>query len=156
DALPILGAFFSNVRVNEGESFTRPSSGGGGLGDPLKRKTEAVLEDVIDGYVSVERAQKDYGVVIKEIDRDIDSFEINEEETKQMREYIQSNRKDWLVKDAHDVHEMYRNGEVDKLDLIRQFGVIIDYSNDELLEKSTEQFRENFHKQIGRASCRER
>lgn len=141
-----LGAFFSNVRVNEGDSFTRPSSGGGGLGDPLKRKTEAVLEDVIDGYVSVERAQKDYGVVIKEIDRDIDSFEINEEETKQMREYIRSNRKDWLVKDAHDVHEMYRNGEVDKLDLIRQFGVIIDYSNDELLEKSTEQFRENFHK----------
>lgn len=62
-----LGAIFSNVKVKEGDSFTRPSAGGGGLGDPLQRSPEAVLEDVIDGYVSIERAEKDYGVVIREL-----------------------------------------------------------------------------------------
>jgi len=141
-----LGAFFSNVRVKEGDSFTRPSSGGGGLGDPLKRKTSAVLEDVIDGYVSVERAKRDYGVVINEIDEEVDLFEVDENKTQQMREYIQTNREDWINKDAHEVYNMYLKGDIDKLDLIRQYGVIIDYSNNELLEKSTEQFRENYRK----------
>src|SRR5690606_31788712 len=74
-----LGTVFSNVKVKEGDSFTRPSAGGGGLGDPLERSPEAVLEDVIDGYVSIERAEKDYGVVIREIDRDLDLYEIDTE-----------------------------------------------------------------------------
>ena len=48
-----MGAIFSNVPVGEGDHFTRPSAGGGGMGDPLERDPEAVLEDVIDEYVSV-------------------------------------------------------------------------------------------------------
>ncbi|TXK90225.1 hydantoinase B/oxoprolinase family protein, partial [Parageobacillus sp. SY1] len=67
-----LGTIFSNVKIQKGDVFTRPSAGGGGLGDPLERDPKAVLEDVIDGYVTIERAEKDYGVVIKEIDKDID------------------------------------------------------------------------------------
>lgn len=141
-----LGAFFSNVPVKEGDSFTRPSAGGGGLGDPLKRKPEAVLEDIIDGYVSIERARKDYGVVVHEIDADIDLYEIDMEETEKERAYIRLNRKKWLNQDAREVHAMYKEGKIDKLDLIRQYGVIIDYATDELLEKSTEQYRENFRK----------
>src|SRR5699024_1346941 len=127
-------------------SFTRPSSGCGGLGDPLKRKTSAGLEDVIDGYVSVERAKREYGVVITEIDEEVDLFEVDENKTQQMSEYIQTNREDGINKDAHEVYNMYLKGDIDKLDLIRQYGVIIDYSNNELLEKSTEQFRENYRK----------
>src|SRR5699024_8488138 len=122
-----LGAFFSNVRVTEGDSFTRPSSGGGGLGDPLKRDVDAVLEDVIDGYVSIERAKKDYGVVVREIDADIDLYEIDEAETEKEREYIRLNREKWIDQDAREVHNMYKEGKIDKLDLIRQYGVIIDY-----------------------------
>jgi N-methylhydantoinase B len=38
--------------------------GGGGWGDPLDRDPQAVLDDVIDEYVSVEGARRDYGVVI--------------------------------------------------------------------------------------------
>ena len=60
-----LGAIFSGLPVKEGDEFDRPSSGGGGFGDPLERDPAQVLEDVIDDYVSVERARKDYGVVIK-------------------------------------------------------------------------------------------
>ncbi|MDE0231019.1 MAG: hydantoinase B/oxoprolinase family protein [bacterium] len=39
--------------------------GGGGFGDPLDRDPAMVLADVVDGYVSVAGAQRDYGVVIR-------------------------------------------------------------------------------------------
>ena len=38
--------------------------GGGGYGDPFKREPEKVLWDVIDGYVTAEDAEKQYGVAI--------------------------------------------------------------------------------------------
>lgn len=146
DKEQFLGAFFSNVKVKKGDSFTRPSAGGGGLGDPLKRDPEAVLEDVIDGYVSIERAKKDYGVVIKEIDAELDLYEILEDETAKEREYIRQNRKNWLMEDPDVVYELYKNGEIDELDLIRRYGVIIDFATDEVLYKSTSQFREMLQK----------
>jgi N-methylhydantoinase B len=39
-------------------------SGAGGYGDPLERDPARVLEDVLDDYVSIEAARRDYGVVI--------------------------------------------------------------------------------------------
>ena len=66
-----LGAIFSNVEISEGDFFTRPSAGGGGYGDPLERDPDAVCEDVIDGYVTIDRALKDYGVVVEEIDAEL-------------------------------------------------------------------------------------
>ena len=41
------------------------TGGGGGYGDPLERDPERVLKDVLAGYVSHERAEKVYGVVIE-------------------------------------------------------------------------------------------
>ena len=38
--------------------------GGGGYGDPHERPASDVLEDVKNGYVSVEVAERDYGVAI--------------------------------------------------------------------------------------------
>src|SRR5699024_10859708 len=107
-----LGAIFSNVKVEKGDSFTRPSAGGGGLGDPLKRNPNAVIEDVIDEYVSIERAKKDYGVIITEIDRDLDLFELDEEATIKERKYIQENRKQWLKEDIEKIESMYLSGEI--------------------------------------------
>lgn len=141
-----LGTIFSNVEVKSGDSFVRPSAGGGGLGDALERDVEAVLEDVIDEYVSVERAKKDYGVVIKEIDRDLDLFEIDYEATKREREFIRNNRKSWLELDPLIVEKQFQNGEIDKLDVIRRFGVIMDYATNTVLLKSTEQFRQSLRK----------
>ncbi|MFJ8246561.1 hydantoinase B/oxoprolinase family protein [Peribacillus asahii] len=141
-----LGTIFSNVEVKSGDSFVRPSAGGGGLGDALERDVEAVLEDVIDEYVSVERARKDYGVVIKEIDRDLDLFEIDYEATKREREFIRNNRKKWLELDPIIVEKQFQNGEIDKLDVIRRFGVIMDYATNTVLLKSTEQFRQSLRK----------
>ncbi|TAN20736.1 MAG: hydantoinase B/oxoprolinase family protein [Actinomycetota bacterium] len=47
-----------------GTRFAVKTSGGGGYGDPLKRDPESVLADVLDGYVSLDRAAQDYGVII--------------------------------------------------------------------------------------------
>ena len=43
--------------------------GGGGYGDPRARDPQAVLRDVIDGYVSIEAAARHYGVVIRYLGR---------------------------------------------------------------------------------------
>jgi N-methylhydantoinase B len=38
-------------------------SGGGGYGDPLAREMERVRDDVLSGFLSLERARDVYGVV---------------------------------------------------------------------------------------------
>ncbi len=39
--------------------------GGGGYGDPFQRLPELVLNDVINGYISLEAAEQEYGVVVR-------------------------------------------------------------------------------------------
>lgn len=142
DKEQFLGAFFSNVPVKSGDSFTRPSAGGGGIGDPSKRNPNKVLEDVVDGYVSIERAKKDYGVVITPIESERDLYEIDQEETEKARAYIRKYRKQWLDESIESVYKKYKAQKIDKLDLLRRYGVILDYETDKILEKSTKQYRE--------------
>src|SRR5207245_2221791 len=40
------------------------TAGGGGYGDPKQRPPETVLDDVVDSYVSIEKARDLYGVSI--------------------------------------------------------------------------------------------
>lgn len=51
--------------IKPGEVFSIVTGGGGGYGDPLTRPAADVLADVLDGYISAERARADYGVVIR-------------------------------------------------------------------------------------------
>jgi N-methylhydantoinase B len=55
---------FGLTRMNPGDVIVIDVAGGGGFGDPLDRDPEMVQEDVIQGYVSLEKARQDYGVVI--------------------------------------------------------------------------------------------
>ena len=50
--------------MQPGERFRNLSAGGGGWGNPLDRPIESVREDVLDGYVSAEQAEKVYGVKV--------------------------------------------------------------------------------------------
>jgi len=52
--------------LGAGDLISIRIGGAGGWGNPLERAPEAVLDDVLDGFVSVESALKDYGVVIKD------------------------------------------------------------------------------------------
>lgn len=59
--------------VGEGDIARILSGGGGGFGDPFERDPRSVAEDVRLGYVSIEGAARDYGVVVTargEIDAD--------------------------------------------------------------------------------------
>lgn len=136
-----LGALFSNVKVGPGDTFERPSSGGGGFGDALERDPEAVLEDVIDGYVSIERAAKDYGVVIEAVDPEIDEYHLDEAATTSLREEQRSTRQSKLDEDPQSVADRYHAGELDQLDLVRHYGVILDWTTGELLPNTTAQYR---------------
>jgi N-methylhydantoinase B len=52
------------VPMSVGDRINYDYGGGGGWGDPLARDPQAVLDDVLDEYVSVDGAQRDYGVVL--------------------------------------------------------------------------------------------
>ena len=52
------------TQAGPGDVITMDAAGGGGYGEPLKRDPDMVEQDVIEGYVSLERARDDYGVVI--------------------------------------------------------------------------------------------
>ena len=54
------------ARILEGDAFAVRSGGGGGFGNPHKRPAETVAHDVRQGYVSVESAERDYGVICDE------------------------------------------------------------------------------------------
>jgi len=68
------------TQLKPGDVVTIDAPGGGGYGNPFERDPEMVLNDVIEGYVSIESAKNDYGVVINPA-----ILEINWEETKKIR-----------------------------------------------------------------------
>jgi len=54
----------STVHMKAGDRFKIEQSGGSGYGDPFTRDPTLVLEDVLNGYVSLDKAAEEYGVVI--------------------------------------------------------------------------------------------
>ena len=52
------------LEMRAGDRITLELPGGGGYGDPHARPVDQVLEDVLNGYVSLQTAERDYGVVI--------------------------------------------------------------------------------------------
>jgi N-methylhydantoinase B len=141
-----LGSVFSDVPLHSGDVFSRPTAGGGGYGDPLERDPLQVREDVADGYVSIERAATDYGVVLKVIDLDLCAYEIDVEATKHERANIRNARLGWIEEDPESVAVRFRAGELDAMDLVRRYAVLLDWGTGELLPKSTAQFRDMFHR----------
>jgi N-methylhydantoinase B len=65
--------------------------GGAGYGDPFRRPVDAVLADVVSGYVSLESAERDYGVVIRDLGRPdqlvrlSEHYAVDEEATARLR-----------------------------------------------------------------------
>ena len=74
-----------------GEAFEYVYGGGGGWGDPLDRDPRAVLDDVYDELVSIEAAERDYGVVftghLEEYDLTVD-----EKTTRRLRDERRAGR----------------------------------------------------------------
>lgn len=70
----------TTVGLSVGDVVSYRTCGGGGYGDPLERDPEAVLRDVLEAKVSVERARDVYGVAI-----DLSSGTVDMAETSRLR-----------------------------------------------------------------------
>jgi N-methylhydantoinase B len=79
-----VGMFRTNLRVRQDRLLDCFSPGGGGYGDPHTRPVEWVVEDVADGYVTVDGAARDYGVAVVE-DAQTGAFEVDEPATAGLR-----------------------------------------------------------------------
>jgi N-methylhydantoinase B len=72
-------------RLKPGDVLLMDAAGGGGYGEPLDRDPEMVARDVIEGYVSPEKAKEDYGVVV-----DTETMTVDTEATKELRSSLKS------------------------------------------------------------------
>ncbi|MGR3782787.1 MAG: hydantoinase B/oxoprolinase family protein, partial [Albimonas sp.] len=53
---------FANVPIARGDRIRISSPGGGGWGDPAERDRQSVVDDVLDGWITSEEAERIYGV----------------------------------------------------------------------------------------------
>jgi N-methylhydantoinase B len=79
------------VPIHAGERIMYDYGGGGGWGDPLLRDPQAVLDDVLDEYVSVVGASRDYGVVLEGSLEEL-TLEVDEVGTHALRERMRAER----------------------------------------------------------------
>lgn len=78
-------------------TLTIRAAGGGGFGSPFERPAEEVLDDVLDGMVSAERAEADYGVVLSR-----SGLQIDAEATRARRGSSREILKSGHAQDSHD------------------------------------------------------
>lgn len=53
---------FANVPIAKGDRIRISSPGGGGWGDPGERDRQAVIDDILDGWITEEEAKATYGI----------------------------------------------------------------------------------------------
>jgi 5-oxoprolinase (ATP-hydrolysing) len=68
------------ARLSAGDTLQITVPNSAGYGDPLERDPELVLSDVLDGYTTIELAERDYGVVV-----DPEQLAVDEESTARLR-----------------------------------------------------------------------
>jgi len=92
DSRESLGVCVANHPLQAGNTVSILSMGGAGYGDPLDRDPNAVLDDVINEYITVEFAAREYGVVISEVDREALEVLLDRELTRELREQMREDR----------------------------------------------------------------
>ncbi|MFQ5878643.1 MAG: hydantoinase B/oxoprolinase family protein [Dehalococcoidia bacterium] len=85
-----LGMFAVGTKAKKGDHLYFFSNGGGGYGRPWRREPQKVLDDVIDGYVSLSKAREVYGVAIQVVDARALDYRIDWEETARLRQELET------------------------------------------------------------------
>jgi N-methylhydantoinase B len=62
------------------------------------------------------------------------------------RSVNRAQRRGWLATSPDDVARRYQAGDLDRLDVVRHYGVILDWGTGEVQERSTVQFRDMFQR----------
>jgi 5-oxoprolinase (ATP-hydrolysing) len=68
-------------RLKAGDTLEITVPNSGGYGDPVEREVDLVLSDVLDGFTTIERAERDYAVVIHS-----ETMAVDVEATRRLRE----------------------------------------------------------------------
>jgi len=76
----VPGNPYGLTQLKPGDVVTIATAGGGGYGNPLERDPEMVEADVMEGYVSLEKANEDYRVII-----DSKTLKVDKEATQKFR-----------------------------------------------------------------------
>ena len=80
-----MPAKFSGLRVAAGDVHVFYAPCGGGFGDPLERPATQVLDDVLDGFCTVDHARMAYGVIV-----DPAAEKVDEKATQALRERMRA------------------------------------------------------------------
>jgi N-methylhydantoinase B/oxoprolinase/acetone carboxylase alpha subunit len=91
---------WSNVSLHSGDRIELFLTGGGGYGDPLDRDPAKVAADVKNRYVSMDRARRLYGVVMRE------DLDIDRDATDRLRSRLRSGEPPF------DVSDIYGNSRI--------------------------------------------
>jgi N-methylhydantoinase B len=78
----VIPSRYSDHTLHPGDVVNLETPGGGGLGNPLERNPAMVLNDVRNGYVTLQRAREVYRVAIEVSD---DDYVVNESKTRALR-----------------------------------------------------------------------
>jgi N-methylhydantoinase B len=78
---------FYRRNIVAGDRICIEQGGGGGWGNSLERDPELVKEDVLDEYISVEGAERNYGVIINPVTFEVD-YELTAARRREMSENI--------------------------------------------------------------------
>jgi len=70
----------NHLPLTKGTRISARTGGGGGYGPPWQREVEAVLDDLLDGYITQDSAEADYGLRFQK-----DKVQIDEAATRQAR-----------------------------------------------------------------------
>jgi N-methylhydantoinase B len=76
----VPGNPYGLTQLKPGDAVTIDAAGGGGHGNPLDRDPELVENDVLEGYVSLEKAKEDYGVLVDPV-----TIKVDREATRKLR-----------------------------------------------------------------------
>ncbi len=87
DKVDVYGGRIGGVKVGGDDLLFVSTAGGGGYGNPYERDPELVLSDVLEEYVSIDAARRDYGVVITS------RMKVDKEATEKLRTELKSKNK---------------------------------------------------------------
>lgn len=76
------------VSLEKGDTLIIKTPGGGGYGDPLERRPDLVLRDVLNGLVTPEASESDFGVII-----DTKELKVNMSATNRLRKKLKERRR---------------------------------------------------------------
>ena len=72
-------------KVSSGERLISLSTGAGGYGDPKTRTPQAVLTDIVEGYITPDRAHDIYGIALSGDPAKVETLTVDEKATATLR-----------------------------------------------------------------------